>query len=94
MTKARPFYAPRSGATAENLPAARAMAVGRYIYTPAAAYSSPDARGTLHRDGAEVELRVTEPLLSELLTLLDTTQEELSRRWNSPGRSDCHASRM
>lgn len=70
------------------------MAVGRYIFTPAAAYSSPDASGTLHVDGAKVELRVTEPLLSDLLTLLDTAQEELSQRWNSQGRSDCHATRM
>lgn len=93
MTKARLFPSPHSGATAENLPATRAVVVGRYIFTPAAAYSSPDARGTLHVDGAKVELRVTEPLLSDLLTLLDTTQEELSRRWNSQGRSDCHASR-
>ncbi|MEU6252343.1 hypothetical protein [Streptomyces sp. NPDC047043] len=70
------------------------MAVGRYIFTPAAAYSSPEASGTLHVDGAKVELRVTEPLLSELLTLLDTAQEELSQRWNRQGRSDCHATRM
>jgi hypothetical protein len=45
-------------------------------------------------DGRKVELRVTEPLLSELLTLLDTAQEELGRRWNGPGRSDCYATRM
>ena len=94
MTKASLFSSPRSRVTTEKLPVARGVAVGRYIYTPAAAYSSPDANGTLHRDGAEVELRVTEPLLSELLTLLDTAQEELNRRWNSQVRSDCHASRM
>ena len=94
MTKASLFPSHRSGATAENLPATRAVAVGRYIFTPAAAYSSPDSSGTLHVDGTKVELRVTEPLLSELLTLLDTAQEELSQRWNSQGRSDCHASRM
>jgi hypothetical protein len=94
MTKARLFSSPRAGGTAENLRAARAVTVGRYIFTPAAAYSSPDASGTLHVDGRKVELRVTEPLLSELLTLLDTAQEELGRRWNGPGRSDCYATRM
>ncbi|MEU2588185.1 hypothetical protein ABZ612_36085 [Streptomyces avermitilis] len=94
MTKARILGSPRSGAAAENLPAARAVAVGRYTYTPAAAYSSPDARGTLHGDGARVELQVTESLLSEFLTLLDAAQEELGRRWNSQGRSGYHTARM
>ncbi|MFD7706669.1 hypothetical protein ACFV6E_30670 [Streptomyces sp. NPDC059785] len=63
------------------------MTVGRYIFTPAAAYSSPDASGTLHGDGARVELQVTEELLSELLTSLDAAQEELWRQWNGQGRS-------
>jgi hypothetical protein len=72
---------------------ARGVAVGRYVYTPAAAYSSPDASGTLHKDGAKVELRVTEPLLSEFLRLLDTAQEELGRRWSGQGRSDFPAPR-
>jgi hypothetical protein len=94
MTKANLFSSPRPGATTEKLLAARGVAVGRYIFTPASAYSSPHASGTLHRDGAKVELRVTEPLLSELLTLLDTAQEELSRRWNGQEPSDCLASRM
>jgi hypothetical protein len=67
------------------------VTLGRYTYTPAAVHSSPDARGTLHGDGARVELRVTEPLLNEFLTLLDAAQEELSRRWNGQGHSSCHA---
>ncbi|MHA5054625.1 hypothetical protein [Streptomyces sp. SD15] len=71
----------------------RAVTAGRYTYTPAAAYSSPDACGTLHGGGARVELWATESLLSEFLTLLDAAQEELSRRWNDQGRSGCHASR-
>ncbi|MEV6393916.1 hypothetical protein AB0M39_03895 [Streptomyces sp. NPDC051907] len=93
MTKARLFDPTRSGVTAEDLPVARAVAVGRYTFTPAAAYSSPDARGTLHVDGARVELRVTESLLSDFLTLLDAAQEELSRRWSDQGRSGFHAAR-
>ncbi|MFF9817807.1 hypothetical protein [Streptomyces sp. NPDC014006] len=94
MTKASLFSSTLSGPTADKLPTARGVALGRYIFTPASAYSSPDANGTLHRDGAKVELRVTETLLRELLMLLDTAQEELSRRWVSQGQSDCLASRM
>lgn len=94
MTKASLFSSAPSGPTADKLPTARGVALGRYIFTPASAYSSPDANGTLHRDGAKVELRVTETLLGELLVLLDTAQEELSRRWASPGQSDCLASRI
>jgi hypothetical protein len=73
---------------------ARAVTVGRYIFTPASAYSSPEASGTLHVDGTKVELMVTEPLLSEFLTLLNSAQEELTRRWTNQGQPDCHASLM
>ena len=70
------------------------MTVGRYTFTPATAYSSPDAAGGTRRgDGAPAEPQVTESLLSEFLTLLDAAQEELSRRWNDQGRSGRHASR-
>ncbi|MFF4834699.1 hypothetical protein [Streptomyces sp. NPDC001315] len=93
MTKARLFGSHRTGAAAEDLPAAHGVTVGQYTYTPAAAYSSPDASGTLHVDGAAVELRVTESLLSDFLTLLDAAQEELGRRWNGQGLSGCHAPR-
>ncbi|MGX1546504.1 hypothetical protein [Streptomyces adustus] len=48
----------------------------------------------MHRDGVRVELRLTEPLLSELLTSLDAAQEELARRWSSRGRSGHPATRM
>lgn len=94
MTKASLFSAAPYGSTAEKLPTARGVAMGRYVFTPASAYSSPDAKGTLHRDGARVELRVTETLLRELLVLLETAQEELGRRWAGQGNSDCLASRM
>ncbi|MET9380139.1 hypothetical protein ABZY09_03415 [Streptomyces sp. NPDC002928] len=72
---------------------AHSVTVGQYIFTPAAAYSSPDASGTLHGDGAQVELRVTESLLSEFLMLLDAAQEELGRRWNGQVFSGCHVPR-
>ncbi|MGW0826545.1 hypothetical protein [Streptomyces sp. NPDC002845] len=47
----------------------------------------------MHGDDARVELRVTDSLLSEFLTLLNAAQEELSRRWNDQGHSGCHAAR-
>ena len=94
MTKAWLLGSPRSGATADNLPPARAVTMGQYTYTPAAAYSSPDARGTLHRDGAQVELWITESLISEFLTLLEGFQEELSERWNGQGRPGCFAAHV
>ncbi|MCF3131215.1 hypothetical protein [Streptomyces olivochromogenes] len=59
------------------------------------AYSALGARGILRRgDGARVELSVTEPLLREFLTLLESAQEELNQRWNgqgTPGRHVEHA---
>jgi len=91
MAKARFLNPYRSGATAEDLPPTRAVAVGRYTFTPAAAYSAADACGTLHGDGARIELQVTGTLFSEFLGILDTAQEELGRRWNDQGRSGCHA---
>jgi hypothetical protein len=94
MKKARLPYRPRPGATADNLPADRGVTVGRYTFTPATAYSSPEtAVGVRHGDGVPVEPQVTESLLSEFLTLLDAAQEELSRRWNDQGRPGRHASR-
>ncbi|MGW2821717.1 hypothetical protein ACWC24_12010 [Streptomyces sp. NPDC001443] len=68
--------------------------MGRFTFTPAEAYSSPEAGGTLHGDGVRVELRLTGSLLSELLTSLDTAQEELARRWSGRGRSGHPAPRM
>ncbi|MET8448006.1 hypothetical protein [Streptomyces sp. NPDC005209] len=59
------------------------------------AYSALGARGVLRQgDGARVELSVTEPLLREFLTLLESAQQELNRRWNgqgTPGRQAEHA---
>lgn len=69
------------------------VAVGKYTYTPGTAYSALDARGTLRRDGARVETRVTESLLSEFLTLLDAAQEELNQRWSGQRNSGCHTDR-
>jgi hypothetical protein len=43
--------------------------------------------------GARVEPQVTESLLREFLTLLETAQEELNQRWNGHGSSGCHADR-
>ncbi|MFF4502897.1 hypothetical protein [Streptomyces sp. NPDC001401] len=71
--------------------AARAVTVGRYTFTPAAAYSAAEACGTLHGDGARIELQVTGAVFTEFLRTLDTAQEELGRRWNDQGRSGCHA---
>jgi hypothetical protein len=93
MTNVRFLGSLGSGASAEDLPVTRPVTVGRYTYTPAAAYSSPDARGTLHGEGARVELWATESLLGEFLTLLEAAQEELSRRWNDQGRSGYHSAR-
>jgi hypothetical protein len=90
MTKARFLNSYRSGAAAEDPPATRAVAVGRYTFTPAAAYSATEACSTLHGDGARVELLVTGALFSDFLMSLDTAQEELGRRWNDQGRSGCH----
>lgn len=87
MTKATPLGLALSGTTARRVVASRAVTVGRYTYTPAAAYSSPDACSTLHGDGARVELRVTESLFGDFLKALDVVQEELSQRWNDQARS-------
>ncbi|MEV2210521.1 hypothetical protein AB0H86_03235 [Streptomyces sp. NPDC050997] len=70
------------------------VTVGRYAYTPGAAYLAPEVGGTLHGDGARVETRVTESLLTEFLTLLDAAQADLNQRWSSQRRSDCHSDRM
>ncbi|MFJ9820310.1 hypothetical protein ACIRU3_34580 [Streptomyces sp. NPDC101151] len=91
MTKARLFDPRRPGGAAEDLPAARSTMMGRYTFTPAAAYSSADASDTLHGDDAWIELRATGSLLSEFLRVLDATEEELGRRWTDQGRSGCHA---
>jgi hypothetical protein len=72
----------------DTRPAASGVVVGPYIFTPASASSSPDVHGSLYRDGTTIELRVTDSLLSELLGLLDTVQEELSRRWTGQEHSD------
>jgi hypothetical protein len=91
MAKARFLNPYRSGATAEDLSNVRAVTVGRYTFTPAAAYSAAEACGTLHGDGARIELQVTGALFSEFLRVLETAQEDLGRRWNDQGRSGCHA---
>ncbi|MFJ6832753.1 hypothetical protein [Streptomyces sp. NPDC091209] len=92
MAKASSLAPPVSGSTAEGpAAAARAVSAGRYTYTPAAAYTSPDARGTLHGDGARIELRDTRPLLDDFLTVLDAVQEEINQRWNGQGRSGRHS---
>ncbi|MEV7685239.1 hypothetical protein ACFW1F_02600 [Streptomyces bungoensis] len=49
----------------------------------ATASSAADARDTVRGDQAWVELRATGSLLSEFLTVLNATQEELGRRWNN-----------
>jgi hypothetical protein len=67
------------------------VTAGRYTYTPAAACTSPDACGTLHGDGARIELWATESLLGDFLTVLDTVQEEINQRWNGQGRSGHHS---
>ncbi|MEU9186173.1 hypothetical protein AB0D14_16805 [Streptomyces sp. NPDC048484] len=71
---------------AENLIAYPAVVLGRYIYTPASAYSAPGATGTLHGDGKLVELQVTEPLLSDFLSSLSTAQNDLNQRWGGQER--------
>ncbi|MFF3482102.1 hypothetical protein ACFYXC_02330 [Streptomyces sp. NPDC002701] len=70
----------------KNLAASPAVVMGRYIYTPASAYSAPGARGTLHGDGKPVELQVTEPLLGEFLAFLNRAQSDLDQRWSAQGR--------
>ncbi|KUN86684.1 hypothetical protein AQJ66_11690 [Streptomyces bungoensis] len=57
--------------------------MGRYTCTPATAHSAAGADDTLHGDQAWVEPRATGALLSEFLTVLNATQEELGRRWNN-----------
>ncbi|WP_308013567.1 hypothetical protein [Streptomyces beigongshangae] len=70
----------------KNMIATPAVVMGRYIYTPASAYSAPDARGTLHGDGKPVELQVTEPLLGEFLAFLNRAQNDLNQRWSAQTR--------
>ncbi|MFJ2261355.1 hypothetical protein ACIOKD_23955 [Streptomyces sp. NPDC087844] len=65
-----------------------AVVMGRYIFTPAAAYSAPGARGTLHGEGKPVELFVTEPLLGEFLECLSRAQNDLDRRWGAQEQSN------
>ncbi|WP_413757139.1 hypothetical protein [Streptomyces sp. MMBL 11-3] len=67
--------------------------MGRYIFTPAAAYSAPGARGTLHGDGKPLELHVTEPLLGEFLGFLKRAQRDLDRRWSAQVRPGGNAAR-
>lgn len=94
MTKPMPLGLPRRGARTQNPSAASDMTVGRYTYTPDAAYPTLEVRGTPHGDDARVETRVTESLLMEFLTLLDAAQEELNQRWSGQRKSDCHTDRM
>jgi hypothetical protein len=61
---------------------------------PAAAYTSPDARGTLHGDGTRIELWDTESLLGDFLTVLDAVQEEINQRSNGQGRSGRHSAHV
>lgn len=91
MAKVSSLAPPVSGPTAEGPAAARAVAAGRYTYTPAAAYTSPDACGTLHGDGTRIELWGTESMLGDFLTVLDAVQEEINQRWNGQGRSGRHS---
>ncbi|MDQ1038766.1 hypothetical protein QFZ75_005182 [Streptomyces sp. V3I8] len=87
MTKARILGTPvQARAGVGKLPAALEVEMGRYTYTPASAYSAPGARGSLHGDGASVELSVTETLLGDLLDSLNSAQDELDQRWGAQGR--------
>ncbi|MFL1903207.1 hypothetical protein OG288_28510 [Streptomyces tauricus] len=71
-----------------------AVVMGRYIFTPAAAYSAPGARGTLHGDGKPVELYVTEPLLGEFVEYLSRAQKDLDQRWGAQEPSDGNVARV
>ncbi|MEV7138434.1 hypothetical protein [Streptomyces tauricus] len=71
-----------------------AVVMGRYIFTPAAAYSAPGARGTLHGDGKPVELYVTESLLGEFVEYLSRAQKDLDQRWGAREHSDGNAARV
>ncbi|MEU1041547.1 hypothetical protein ACFYP4_33070 [Streptomyces sp. NPDC005551] len=55
--------------------------------------STLQMRGSLHRDGARVELCVTDSLLRDFLALLGVAQEELNQRWNGQEISDFYADR-
>jgi hypothetical protein len=93
MAKARFHGLPHRGVRKDDLPAVRDVTAGKYTYTPGVAHSPLEASGTLHCDGARVELQVTESLLREFLTLLEAAQEELNQRWNGQGNSACHTDR-
>lgn len=67
--------------------------MGKYADSPGVSYSAIEGRGTLLGGAARVELQVTESLLREFLTLLETAQEELNQRWNGQGNSGGHADR-
>lgn len=82
MTKARLLDSRRPRWAAEALPPARSRLVGRYTFTPATTCSAADAADTPRGDQAWVELPATGSLLSEFLTVLNATQQELGRRWN------------
>lgn len=93
MTKAGFHGLPQYGARKDSLPAARDVVAGKYTYTPGVAQSALDARGTLHGDGARVQLQVTDSLLRDFLALLEAAQEELNQRWNGQGSSGRRADR-
>ncbi|GAA3910901.1 hypothetical protein GCM10023084_73730 [Streptomyces lacrimifluminis] len=71
----------------------RDVTVSKYTYVHGLTHSALESCGTLHGDGAQVELQVTDSLLREFLTLLEAAQEELNQRWNDQEKSGCHADR-
>lgn len=88
MKKPEPVHTPPHVHTVpKSTTGTPAVVMGRYIFTPAVAYSAPGSRGTLHGDGKPVELYVTEPLLGELLECLGTAQKDLNRRWGTQAQS-------
>ena len=93
MTQARLRGLPHRSARNDNPNATCDVTAGKYTYTPGGAHSGLEACGTLHGDGARVELQVTESLLREFLALLEAAQEELNQRWNGQGNSGRHAQR-
>ena len=76
-----------------ELPANRDVAMTKYTYVRGLAHSALASCGTMRWDGAQVEPQVTDSLLREFLTLLETTQEELNQRWSDQEKSGCHADR-
>jgi hypothetical protein len=95
MKKSKPVdVAPAVRTGREDAMGSPAVVMGRYIFTPAVAYSSPGARGTLHGDGKPVELYVTEPLLGEFLECLNRAQSDLDRRWGAREHSHGNVARV